>query len=58
MQKNPPIDRLKFIDKQYGEKYPAVVFLMIYVIAHTVGEDRWKYEVTWPAGTSRATSTT
>lgn len=45
MLPNPPIDRLKFIDKQYGEKYPAVVFLMIDVIAHTVGEDRWKYEV-------------
>lgn len=45
MLSNPPIDRLKFIDKQYGERYPAVVFLMIDVIAHTVGEDRWKYEV-------------
>ncbi len=52
MQKNPPIDRLKFIDKQYGEKYPAVVFLMIDVIAHTVGEDRWKYEVIDGLGTA------
>lgn len=45
MLKNPPVDRLKFIAKQYGEKYPGVVIAMIDIIAQAVGEDRWKHHV-------------
>lgn len=45
MLKNPPVDRLKFIAKQYGEKYPGVVIAMIDIIAQAVGEDRWKQHV-------------
>jgi len=44
LQQNPPIDRLRYIAKQY-EKYPVVTFSMIDIIAHTVGEDGWKATV-------------
>ena len=56
MLPNPPIDRLKFIDKQYGEKYPAVVYYMVDIIAHTVGEDRWKQAVVAAVGRTVAES--
>ncbi len=53
MIKNPPIDRLKFIAKQYGEKYPGVVIVMIDIIAQAVGEDRWRVHVTDAIATAR-----
>jgi hypothetical protein len=42
---NPTNDRLKFILKTYGDKYPTVVIDMVDIIAQTVGEDRWFTEL-------------
>lgn len=41
MQPNPTNDRLSFILKTYGTKYPGVVVDVVDVVARTVGEDRW-----------------
>lgn len=39
MERNPPLDRLKFIVKTYGEKQPWVVLDTISVMAPTIGID-------------------
>ena len=44
LEKNPAVDRLKFIAKTYA-KQPWIVLDAIDVIARTVGEDRWRERV-------------
>lgn len=39
MERNPPLDRLRFIEKTYGEKQPWVVLDALSVIAPTIGID-------------------
>lgn len=39
MERNPPLDRLRFIEKTYGEKQPWVVLDALSVIAPTIGVD-------------------
>jgi hypothetical protein len=50
MQANPTNDRLKFILKTYGQKYPVLVMDMINIVAHTVGVDDWAAAIDTPAG--------
>jgi hypothetical protein len=44
MERNPPLDRLKFIVKTYGEKQPWVVLDTISVMAPTIGIDSLRDE--------------
>jgi len=47
---NPTNDRLKFILKTYGQKYPVLVMDMINIVAHTVGIDDWAAAIDTPGG--------
>jgi|GEM_PF-3744309 len=43
LTQNPPIDRLKYIQKLYGEKQPWVVLDTLSVIFNTIGIDEpWR----------------